>query len=101
MSLYDDYTRVKFGSMEVAYEELKKIVTELDKATDDLYQDIQKELGASWEGDAKTFFEAKRQQWNEREKAMGLQLYTAAHGVKNAKENYERAEAANIRLWTD
>ncbi|TMR05730.1 hypothetical protein ETD86_52965 [Nonomuraea turkmeniaca] len=101
MSMADDYTYVKFGSMEQAYEELKKIVTELDRATDDLYADIQKELGTSWEGDAETFFEGKRQKWNEHEKAMGQQLFQAATAVSIAKGNYENAERRNISIWTD
>jgi len=97
----DDYTYVRFGSMEHAYEELKKIVTELDRATDDLYQDIKRELGSSWEGEAEKFFEAKRQQWNAHEKAMGQQLFQAASAVNVAKGNYQEAERRNISIWTD
>ncbi|MFG1941930.1 WXG100 family type VII secretion target [Nonomuraea sp. NPDC048826] len=101
MSMPDDYTYVRFGSMEQAYEELKKVITELDRATDDLYQDIQRELGASWEGEAEAFFETKRNQWNEHEKAMGRQLFQAAEAVSIAKGNYESAERRNISIWTD
>ncbi|HLU70638.1 MAG TPA: WXG100 family type VII secretion target [Nonomuraea sp.] len=97
----DDYTYVRFGSMEHAYEELKKIVTELDRATDDLYQDIKRELGSSWEGEAEKFFETKRQQWNAHEKAMGQQLFQAASAVNVAKGNYQEAERRNISIWTD
>lgn len=97
----DDYTYVKFGSLEAAYEELKKIVTELDRATDDLYQDIRKELGTNWQGEAETFFETKRAQWNEHEKAMGQQLFKAAEAVSIAKGNYESAERRNISIWMD
>ena len=97
----DDYTYVNFGSLESAYEELKKVVTELDKATDDLYQDIKKELGASWEGEAQGFFDRKREEWNQHEKAMGQQLFQAATAVNIAKGNYERAERHNISIWTD
>jgi len=97
----DDYTFVRFGSMEQAYEELKKVVTELDRATDDLYADIKKELGASWEGEAQQFFDTKREQWNQHEKAMGQQLFQAATAVNVAKGNYENAERRNISIWTD
>lgn len=101
MTVPDDHTFVKFGSMELAYEELKKVVTELDRATDDLYADIQKELGASWEGDAEAFFTEKKNQWNEHERAMGQQLFKAAEAVSVAKGNYQAAEARNIAIWTD
>ncbi|MFB4282583.1 MULTISPECIES: WXG100 family type VII secretion target [unclassified Nonomuraea] len=101
MTMPDDYTYVRFGSMEQAYEQLQKIVTELDRATDDLYADIKKELGASWEGEAETFFEDKRRRWNEHEKAMGQQLFQAASAVNVAKGNYESAERRNISIWTD
>ncbi|NRQ39079.1 WXG100 family type VII secretion target [Nonomuraea sp. NN258] len=101
MTLPDDYTFVKFGSMESAYEELKKVITELDKATDDLYRDIKKELGASWEGAAQEYFDTKREQWNAHEKAMGKQLFQAAEAVNVAKGNYEAAERRNISIWTD
>ncbi|SDH82107.1 WXG100 family type VII secretion target [Nonomuraea jiangxiensis] len=97
----DDYTYVKFPSMEVAYEELKKVITELDKATDDLYADIKRELGASWEGEAERYFDVKREQWNQHEKAMGQQLFQAAEAVSIAKGNYESAERRNISIWTD
>lgn len=101
MTVPDDHTFVKFGSMEVAYEALQKIVTELDKATDDLFQDIKKELGASWEGQAQEFFNTKKAQWDAHEKAMGKQLFDAAAAVNVAKGNYESAERRNIAIWTD
>ncbi|MGP3955565.1 WXG100 family type VII secretion target [Nonomuraea sp. 3N208] len=101
MSMADDYTYVKFGSMEQAYEELKKIVTEIDRATDDCWADCKKELGPSWEGEAETFFEEKRRKVNEHEKAMGQQLFQAATAVNVAKGNYENAERRNISIWTD
>ncbi|MFI6290912.1 WXG100 family type VII secretion target [Nonomuraea sp. NPDC050790] len=87
--------------MEQAYEELKKIVTELDKATDDLYADIKKELGASWEGEAEQFFTTKKNEWNAHEQEMGRQLFQAAGAVNIAKGNYEAAERRNIAIWTD
>ncbi|MFB4267865.1 WXG100 family type VII secretion target [Nonomuraea sp. GTA35] len=101
MTVPDDHTFVKFGSMDHAYEELKKIVTELDKATDDLFADIKKELGASWEGAAEQFFNAKKDQWNAHEQAMGRQLFQAATSVNIARGNYETAERRNIAIWTD
>lgn len=101
MGMPDDYTYVRFSSMADAYEQLQKIVTELDRVTDDLYADIQKELGASWEGDAKTYFEGKKNEWNEHEKAMGRQLYNAANTVDTARDNYQQAERRNISMWTD
>ncbi|TMR96078.1 WXG100 family type VII secretion target [Nonomuraea basaltis] len=101
MSMSEDYTFVRFGSMEQAYEELKKVITELDRATDDLYGDIQRELGASWEGDAKLFFEGKREQWDAHEKAMAQQLFQAATAVSTANGNYQSAEKRNISIWTD
>ncbi|MEO3873649.1 WXG100 family type VII secretion target [Nonomuraea sp. B12E4] len=97
----EDYTFVKFPSMEVAYEELKKVITELDRVTDDLYQDIKRELGPSWEGEAQQYFDVKREQWNQHEKAMGQQLFQAAEAVNIAKGNYESAERRNISIWTD
>ncbi|TDD25142.1 WXG100 family type VII secretion target [Nonomuraea diastatica] len=101
MTTPDDYTYVRFGSMEQAYEELKKVVTELDRATDDLYADIKRELGPSWEGEAERFFEEKRQKWNAHEKAMGQQLFQAASAVNVANGNYQQAERRNIGIWTD
>ncbi|MFI7130787.1 WXG100 family type VII secretion target [Nonomuraea sp. NPDC050153] len=87
--------------MEQAYDQLQKIVTELDRATDDLLVDIRKELGASWEGDAEQFFNTKKNQWNAHEQAMGLQLFEAAKAVNIAKGNYELAEKHNIAIWSD
>ncbi|MFC4120084.1 WXG100 family type VII secretion target [Nonomuraea zeae] len=101
MTVPDDHTFVKFGSMEQAYEELKKVVTELDRATDDLFADIKKELGASWEGEAEQFFNTKKDQWDAHEQAMGRQLFQAASAVNIAKGNYEAAERRNIAIWTD
>ncbi|WP_327087494.1 WXG100 family type VII secretion target [Nonomuraea sp. NBC_01738] len=101
MTIPDDHTFVKFGSMEAAYEALQKIVTELDKATDDLFADIKKELGASWEGEAQNFFNSKKAEWDAHEKAMGKQLFDAASAVNVAKGNYEQAERRNIAIWTD
>lgn len=97
----EDYTYVNFPSLQAAYEELKKIVTELDRATDDLYQDIKKELGASWEGEAQQYFDTKKEQWNALEKEMGQQLFQAAVAVDVARGNYQNAERRNIAIWTD
>ncbi|MFI9550148.1 WXG100 family type VII secretion target [Nonomuraea endophytica] len=101
MTVPDDHTFVRFGSMQQAYEELQKIVTELDTVTDDLYADIKKELGASWEGDAEQFFTAKKNEWNVLEQEMGRQLYEAAGSVDTAKVNYMEAEKRNISIWMD
>ncbi|TYB64391.1 hypothetical protein FXF51_22015 [Nonomuraea sp. PA05] len=101
MTVPDDHTYVKFGSMEQAYEQLKKIVTDLDRATDDLFADIKKELGASWEGEAEQFFNFAKDEWNKHEQAMGLQLFEAAKAVNIAKGNYQAAEQRNIAIWTN
>ncbi|MCF6467750.1 hypothetical protein FAF44_04905 [Nonomuraea sp. MG754425] len=101
MTVPDDHTFVKFGSMEQAYEELKKVVTELDRATDDLFADVKKEIGASWEGDAEQFFNAKKSQWDAHEQAMAKELFQAASAVDIAKGNYQSAEQRNIAIWTD
>ncbi|MET8985081.1 WXG100 family type VII secretion target [Nonomuraea wenchangensis] len=97
----DDYTYVNFGSLGSAYEELKKIVTELDRVTDDLYADIKNTLGSNWEGEAQNYFDTKRAEWNAHEKAMGEQLFKAANAVDVAKGNYQAAEQRNISIWTD
>ncbi|MEV0993357.1 WXG100 family type VII secretion target [Nonomuraea sp. NPDC050202] len=101
MTVPDDHTYVKFGSMAQAYDALKQVVGELDKATDDLFADIKRELGASWEGAAEQFFNAKKDQWNAHEQAMGRQLFEAARSVDVARGNYEAAERRNIAIWTD
>ncbi|MGW0801881.1 WXG100 family type VII secretion target [Nonomuraea sp. NPDC002799] len=101
MTLPSDYVYNHFPSMEAAYEALKKIVTELDTATDDLYSDVKTELAGAWEGDVERLFDEKRAQWNEIEKAMGLQLFKAAEVVSIAKGNYEMAEKKNINIWMD
>jgi WXG100 family type VII secretion target len=97
----DDYTYANFPSMEKAYEDLKKIVTELDTATDDLYNDIKAVLGVHWEGAAREYFEGKKAEWNALEKQMGEQLFNAANAVSIAKGNYETAERRNISIWSD
>jgi WXG100 family type VII secretion target len=97
----EDYTYVRFGSMDEAYEDLKKVITELDRVTDQLYADIKKELGASWEGAAQEYFDGKKEEWNAREKAMGQQLFQAASAVNVANGNYQAAERRNISIWTD
>lgn len=99
MANADDYVYVNFPSMQAAYEELRKIVTELDKATDDLYHDVKRELGGSWQGQAEEDFNKFKAQWNAREKEMGRQLFQASTAVETAKDNYQQAERANINLW--
>jgi len=101
MTMPDDYTYVKFGSMEQAYEELKKVISELDRATNDLYQDIKRELGSSWEGDAERYFDQKRAQWDAHEKEMMKQLDGAAQAVSVANSNYQTPARRNISIWTD
>lgn len=97
----DDYTYVNFPSMEAAFEDLNKIVTELDTATDDLYKDIKSALGGNWEGDAMEYFEKKKAEWNQIKVEMGRQLFDAAKAVNVAKGNYETAERHNISIWSD
>ncbi|QYC38718.1 WXG domain conatining protein [Nonomuraea coxensis DSM 45129] len=97
----EDYTYVNFSSLEKAYEDLKGIVTELDRITDDLYADIKKTLGGAWEGEAEQYFDQKRAEWNAIEKHMGEQLFKAAVAVETAKGNYQQAEARNISIWMD
>jgi len=97
----EDYTYAHFPNMEAAYEQLKTIVSELDKATDDLYNDVKSILGTDWEGEAKTFFDQKKAQWDALEVEMGKQLFQAAQAVSIAKGNYETAERRNINIWTN
>ncbi len=97
----EDYTFVRFGSMDEAYEDLKKVITELDRVTDQLYADIKKELGPSWQGDAQQYFDKKREEWNTHERAMGEQLFQAASSVNIANGNYQAAERRNISIWSD
>jgi uncharacterized protein YukE len=97
----DDYTYAHFPNMEAAYESLQSIVTELDRATDDLYNDIKRTLGVHWEGAAKDYFEGKKTEWNALEQEMGRQLFDAAKAVSIAKGNYETAEKRNIAIWSD
>ncbi|MEV0196944.1 WXG100 family type VII secretion target [Nonomuraea sp. NPDC050691] len=101
MPVPDDRVRVHYESMDLAYEDLKKVITELDRATDDLYADLQKELGAVWEGEAQKWFEQKRAEWNKLEVQMGEQLFKAATVVKVANGNYQTAERKNIQIWAD
>lgn len=97
----EDYTYAHFPNMEAAYEQLKSIVTELDRVTDDLYNDVRTTLGTDWEGEAKTFFDGKKAQWDNLEVEMGKQLFEAAKAVEIAKGNYQTAERRNISIWTD
>lgn len=97
----DDYTYVNFPSLQVAYEDLLKIVTRLDEVTDALYTGIANDLKGVWEGAAEEYFDQKKAEWNEIEKEMGRQLFQAAAAVDVAKGNYETAERRNVALWMD
>lgn len=98
-----DFTKVNFVQMQAAQEGMINVVTELDRITDQLYRDIQRELGEHWvDGDgqgAKSYFDQRRAYWDAQEKEMGNQLRQAAQAVGLANENYQRAEAYNRRLW--
>jgi WXG100 family type VII secretion target len=97
----EDHTFVRFGSMDEAFEDLKAVVTELDRVTDQLYADIKKELGPSWEGEAQTYFDQKKNEWNALEVQMGQELFNAASAVNVANGNYQSAERRNIGIWSD
>ncbi|MEV6151126.1 hypothetical protein AB0L53_12380 [Nonomuraea sp. NPDC052129] len=97
----DDYTFAHFPNMEAAYEQLKSVVTELDRVTDDLYADVKSTLGADWEGEAQALFDDKKRQWDLLEVEMGKQLFDAAAAVNIAKGNYQNAERRNISIWTN
>ncbi|MEV0148078.1 MULTISPECIES: hypothetical protein [unclassified Nonomuraea] len=97
----DDRVRIHFGNMDLAYEDLKKVITELDKATDDLYKDLYNELSEIWVGGARNWFEEKKAEWNKLEVAMGEQLFNAAQVVQIANGNYQAAEKKNIQIWSD
>ncbi|MER6943396.1 hypothetical protein ABT294_05165 [Nonomuraea sp. NPDC000554] len=100
-----DFTKVNFGQMQAAQEGLLRVVTELDRITDQLYKDIQRELQEQWVDDdgkgARSFFDQHRAYWDAQEKEMGNQLHQAAQAVGLANENYQRAENYNRRLWED
>ncbi|NUW40961.1 WXG100 family type VII secretion target [Nonomuraea rhodomycinica] len=97
----DDRVKIHFGNMDLAYEDLKKVITELDKATDDLYKDLYNELSEIWVGGARDWFEDKKREWNEHEVRMGQQLFNAAQVVQIANGNYRNAEKRNIAIWSD
>ncbi|MEU8247160.1 hypothetical protein [Nonomuraea sp. NPDC048916] len=98
-----DFTKVNFVQMQAAQEGLLRVVTELDRITDQLYADIQRELQEHWvDGDgngAKSFFDQHRAYWDAQEKEMGNQLNQAANAVGLANQNYQQAENYNRRLW--
>ncbi|MEU0565513.1 hypothetical protein ABZ297_08995 [Nonomuraea sp. NPDC005983] len=92
--------------MQAAQEGLLKVVTELDRTTDELYRKLQTDLGAAWVdgGDgkgARSFFDERRAYWDAKEQEMGNQLHEAAKVIGMANENYQRAENYNRRLWED
>lgn len=95
----DDYTKVNFVQMELAQEGLLKVVTAMDKATDDLITKLAAVLGNSWEGGAANFFEDHRKIWDAAEREMGNQLNSAVAALGTANENYKAAEARNRAIW--
>ncbi|WP_037970754.1 WXG100 family type VII secretion target [Streptosporangium amethystogenes] len=95
----DDYTKVNFVQMELAQEGLLKVVTAMDKATDDLITKLAAVLGGSWEGGAANFFEDHRKIWDAAEREMGNQLNSAVAALGTANENYKAAEARNRAIW--
>ncbi|GAA3425122.1 WXG100 family type VII secretion target [Streptosporangium sandarakinum] len=96
-----DYTKVNFVEMERVEQELLKVVTDMDKATDDLLTKVHNILGDNaWEGGARGFFEEHRQKWDAEEREMGNQLNEAAKALGIATENYRAAEARNRAIWS-
>lgn len=101
-----DFTQVNFAQMQAAQEGLLKVVTELDRITDQLYKDVANVLKDAWydagtgQG-AKSDFDAARTLWDAQEKEMGNQLTQAAQAVGLANQNYMNAERAARALWAD
>ncbi|MFI6450091.1 WXG100 family type VII secretion target [Streptosporangium amethystogenes] len=96
----DDYTKVNFVQMELAQENLLKVVTAMDKATDDLITKLAVLLGNKWEGGAANYFEDHRKIWDAAEREMGTQLNSAVAALGTANENYRAAEARNKAIWS-
>ncbi|MEU6738096.1 WXG100 family type VII secretion target [Streptosporangium sandarakinum] len=96
-----DYTKVDFGHMERVQEQLLKVVTDMDKATDDLVTKLRQTLGEqAWAGGAANFFEEHRAKWDRAEQEMGRQLHEAAVALGVANDNYRAAEARNKAIWS-
>ncbi|GAT67594.1 WXG100 family type VII secretion target [Planomonospora sp. ID91781] len=95
-----DYTKVNFVQMEQAQLGLLKVVSNMDKATDELIRKLQEVLGDNWAGDAANFFEEHRKIWDAAEQEMGRQLNEAAVALGTANENYKAAEARNRAIWS-
>jgi hypothetical protein len=101
-----DFTQVNFAQMQAAQEGLLKVVTELDRVTDQLYKDVAATLAGAWYDDetgagAKSEFDRARTLWDAQEKEMGNQLTQAAQAVGLANQNYMNAERAARNLWAD
>ncbi|MFG3435865.1 hypothetical protein ACGF0J_01355 [Nonomuraea sp. NPDC047897] len=106
MAQLHDFTQVNFAQMQAAQEGLIKVVTELDRITDQLYRDVANTLKDAWYDDetgtgAKSEFDAARVVWDAQEKEMGNQLAQAAQAVGLANQNYMNAERAARALWAD
>jgi uncharacterized protein YukE len=95
-----DYTKVNFVQMEQTQLGLLKVVSDMDKATDELIRKLQEVLGDNWAGDAANFFEEHRKIWDAAEQEMGRQLNEAAVALGTANENYKAAEARNRAIWS-
>ncbi|MFJ2030182.1 WXG100 family type VII secretion target [Streptosporangium sp. NPDC087985] len=94
-----DYTRVNFTQMENTREALLGVVSEMDRATDELITKIKATLGDSWTGATATYFEEHRKIWDAAEAEMGRQLNEAAIALGVANDNYKAAEARNKAIW--
>ncbi|MBB4918677.1 WXG100 family type VII secretion target [Streptosporangium saharense] len=101
MSGYEDYTKVNFGEMERVQENLLKVVTAMDTATDELMTKLAAELGPAWQGGASALFEEHRKIWDAAEQEMGRQLNEAAQALGTANANYRAAEARNKAIWSN
>ncbi|WP_157252320.1 WXG100 family type VII secretion target [Nonomuraea typhae] len=93
------YTKVNFAQMERVTTQFLRIITALDKETDDLMKNLEAKLGASWEGPVKEYFEGHRRLWDQKEKEMAAKLGEARKALGIASENYQAAEARNRAMW--
>lgn len=95
----DDYMKVNFVQMELTQENLLKVVSAMDKATDDLITKLAAVLGNNWEGGAANYFEDHRKIWDAAEQEMGNQLNSAVEALGTANANYRAAEQRNRAIW--
>ncbi|MDP9849394.1 WXG100 family type VII secretion target [Streptosporangium lutulentum] len=92
---------MNYALMEQHQFNLLKVVTEMDRITDELYTDITNMMSGVWAGDAQAEFESHRVMWDKTEKEMGALLHAAAEAVGIANANYQQAERDNMRIWAD